>query len=141
MRRPGPAPVAASPRLPSPFRGADVKGIPMSVALKSEAGAGHWYEMSVDAVARTLSVDPLRGLPPDEVAARQARYGPNALRGAPPTPWWKLLLGQFTEGLILVLFGAAVLSLAIGEIEEAVFIAVLLVFNGLLGFWQETKAQ
>jgi Ca2+-transporting ATPase len=97
--------------------------------------------MTVEEVGRALSVDPLRGLPPDEVAARQARYGPNALRAAPPPPWWRLLLSQFTEGLILVLLGAAVLSLVIGEIEEALFIAALLVFNGLLGFWQETKAQ
>ena len=84
---------------------------------------------------------PVAGLPAAEVAARQKRHGPNALRSAPPTPWWKLLLSQFTDGLILVLMGAAVLSLVIGELEEAAFIAVLLVFNGLLGFWQETKAQ
>ncbi|GID95282.1 cation-translocating P-type ATPase [Amorphoplanes digitatis] len=100
-----------------------------------------WHAMTVDEVAETLAADAGRGLSSAEVAARQARYGPNALKSAPPTPWWRTLLAQFTDGLILVLFGAAVLSLAIGEIEEAAFIAVLLVFNGLLGFWQERQAQ
>jgi P-type Ca2+ transporter type 2C len=103
--------------------------------------AADWHTMTVDEVADALSVDVGRGLPPSEVIARQARYGPNALRSAPPVPWWRLLLSQFTDGLILVLLGAAVLSLSIGEIEEAVFIAVLLAFNGLLGFWQERQAQ
>ncbi|GAB1692006.1 HAD-IC family P-type ATPase [Krasilnikovia sp. M28-CT-15] len=97
--------------------------------------------MPVADVAQTLGVDVEQGLPAAQVTDRQARYGPNALRSAPPPPWWRLLLAQFTDGLILVLLGAAVLSLAIGEIEEAAFIAVLLVFNGLLGFWQERQAQ
>jgi Ca2+-transporting ATPase len=116
----------------------------MSVHLESEVPAvrqNDWYTMTVDDVARTLSVDVERGLPASEVAARRARYGPNALRSAPPVPWWKLLLDQFTDGLILVLLGAAVLSLSIGETEEAAFIAILLVFNGVLGFWQERQAQ
>jgi Ca2+-transporting ATPase len=78
-------------------------------------------------------VDPLRGLPPDEVAARRARYGPNALRAAPATPWWKLLLRQFTEGLILVLLGAAVLWFEIVELVGSDFIGVGQVLKGVIG--------
>jgi P-type Ca2+ transporter type 2C len=112
----------------------------MSVQIAPDAPA-EWHAMTIDEVAETLSVDTGSGLSATEVTARQARYGPNALRSAPPAPWWKLLVGQFTDGLILVLLGAAALSLLIGEIEEAVFIAVLLVVNGVLGFWQERQAQ
>ncbi|RZU54476.1 Ca2+-transporting ATPase [Krasilnikovia cinnamomea] len=116
----------------------------MTLHLESDAptaGRGGWHAMAVDDVAQALGVDVAQGLPATQVVDRQARYGPNALRSTPPAPWWRLLLAQFTDGLILVLLGAAVLSLAIGEIEEAAFIAVLLVFNGLLGFWQERQAQ
>src|SRR5262245_43367895 len=112
----------------------------MSVDLRTDV-EHCWYAMTVEEVAEALEVDLSRGLPTAEVAARQERHGPNALRSAPPTPWWRLLLSQFTDGLIVVLMGAAVLSLAIGELEEAAFIAALLVFNGLLGFWQESRAQ
>ena len=100
-----------------------------------------WHAMEVGAVAERLGVDPGRGLAPPEVATRLDRYGMNALRTAPPPPWWKLLFDQFTDGLILVLVAAAILSASIGETEEAIFIAALLVFNGLLGFWQERQAQ
>ncbi|GAB1640638.1 cation-translocating P-type ATPase [Krasilnikovia sp. MM14-A1259] len=116
----------------------------MAVQLESPApaaGGNGWHAMTVDDVAQALGVDVAQGLPAAQVSDRQARYGPNALHSAPPPPWWRLLLAQFTDGLILVLLGAAVLSLAIGEVEEAAFIAVLLVFNGLLGFWQERQAQ
>src|SRR6516165_5629893 len=97
--------------------------------------------MDVGDVASRLEVDVQRGLSQSEVTARQATYGPNALQGAPPVRWWTLLLRQFTDGLILVLVGAAALSFAVGETEEAVFIVVLLLFNGVLGFWQERQAQ
>ena len=116
----------------------------MSVQLTSDPHdlrGANWHAMTVDEVTGALAADTARGLSAAEAAARHARYGPNALRSAPPTPWWNLLLGQFTDGLILVLLGAALLSLLIGEVEEAVFIAVLLVFNGVLGFWQERQAQ
>jgi Ca2+-transporting ATPase len=100
-----------------------------------------WHALSVDEVTGRLDVEVSAGLSAAEVAARQQRYGPNALQAEPSPPWWKLMLDQFTDGLILVLIGAAILSFAIGEIEEAVFIVVLLVFNGVLGFWQERQAQ
>jgi Ca2+-transporting ATPase len=103
--------------------------------------AAPWHSLPPEQVAAELRVEPATGLSGDEAAQRLAQVGHNRLASAPPTPWWRLLVGQFTDGLILVLFGAAILSLAIGEIEEAVFIAVLLVFNGLLGFWQERQAQ
>jgi Ca2+-transporting ATPase len=100
-----------------------------------------WHALAGDRVAAAFGVEVGIGLSDQDASARLADDGPNRLVSAPPTPWWRMLVSQFTDGLILVLFGAAVLSLAIGEIEEAVFIAVLLVFNGVLGFWQERQAQ
>ena len=116
----------------------------MSVDLNptSPARTDRWYAMTVEEVARTLSVDPRAGLPPDEVAARQAAprcrtpcVRPRRRRGgsccwpsSPRVSSWCCWARRCCRWLI-------------GEIEEAVFIAVLLVFNGLLGFWQETKAQ
>jgi Ca2+-transporting ATPase len=100
-----------------------------------------WHAKTVEEVTDLLGVDVASGLSPRDLAIRQAQYGPNRLQVAPPPPWWKLLVSQFTDGLILVLIGAAILSFAAGETEEAVFIVVLLIFNGLLGFWQERQAQ
>jgi Ca2+-transporting ATPase len=100
-----------------------------------------WHALDVDAVVRRVDSDLQIGLTAADAATRLEARGPNALETAPPTPWWKLLVSQFTDGLILVLVGAGILSLVIGEVEEAAFIAVLLVFNGILGFWQERQAQ
>jgi Ca2+-transporting ATPase len=106
-----------------------------------DGGAEPWHSLEVGEVTSRLGVNIAQGLSRSEVETRRALYGPNALEAAPPEPWWRLLVRQFTDGLILVLVGAAVLSFAVGETEEAVFIVVLLVFNGVLGFWQERQAQ
>jgi Ca2+-transporting ATPase len=100
-----------------------------------------WHALTVEEVTGRLQVDVADGLSEAEVQSRHEQYGRNALESVPPPPWWRLLGSQFTDGLILVLFGAAILSFAVGELEEAIFILALLVFNGLLGFWQERQAQ
>ena len=43
--------------------------------------------------------------------------------------------------LIFILMVAAIISLAVGEVTDAIVIAVILILNGVLGFVQEWKAE
>ena len=51
-----------------------------------------------------------------------------------------LLLRQFTSPIILILIGAAVLSIFLQDVTDAVIILVIVIVSGLLGFWQEHRA-
>ncbi len=81
-----------------------------------------------------------QGLSGGEAAARLARCGPNRLSGARRATALHLLLRQFASPLVLLLAGAAALSLALRETDDALIILVILLAGGLLGFWQEWGA-
>ena len=53
----------------------------------------------------------------------------------------EVLLSQFTNGLVLVLVGAVILSVAVGHVFDAVLITVILLANGVFGFVQEYRAE
>lgn len=100
-----------------------------------------WHTQSIEEVLETLQSDPKQGLTSQEAKERGKRYGANELVRLDKTPWYLVLLRQFTDVLILILFAAAIISLVIGEITDAVTIVVIIVLNGILGFVQEYKAE
>jgi len=100
-----------------------------------------WHTLSVADVAVQLTVDPTRGLSSDEAAQRIVRYGHNEIRERPPRPPWRMFLDQFTDFMILVLIGAAIISGVIGEPPDAIAILVIVMLNGVIGFVQEYRAE
>ena len=80
------------------------------------------------------------GLGAAEVVARRARFGPNVLPRARPTPLWRVYLRQFENPLIYLLLAAAGVSVVIGEWVDALFIFAILQFNAIIGVVQERKA-
>ena len=84
---------------------------------------------------------PHRGLSPEEAAARLVRCGPNELaKGRGPSAW-RLLLGQFMSPVIGLLAAACVASALLGEYADSGAIAGIVVVIGLLGFFQEYRAE
>jgi hypothetical protein len=85
-----------------------------------------YHALDAAAVAATLGVDP----PPAdlrEAAARAERSGPNALEEAKREPVWRMVLEAFTEPFVLMLAGAGLLAVLVGEVRDG-----LLVLVGLL---------
>lgn len=93
-----------------------------------------------EAVA-ALDVLPGEGLTEDEARRRLEQAGPNRLVEAAPRSRWLLLADQFRSLLIAMLLVAALLSLAIGDLKDAVVIAVVVLLNAGLGFSQEYRAD
>jgi Ca2+-transporting ATPase len=56
-------------------------------------------------------------------------------------PAWRLLLDQFTSPMILVLLGAAAITAFIGDLKDTAVILAIVVFNGIVGFVQEYRAE
>ncbi len=99
-----------------------------------------WHTLAPEEIERILETS-AEGLPPEEAARRLEVYGPNFIEREKRTPWWKVLLHQFTDPLIYILLIAATLTLALGDYTDTgvIFAAVLL--NAIIGFTQERKAQ
>ena len=100
-----------------------------------------WHALDPAATAARLEANSACGLSAAQVGARLERHGENRLASIPPRSRWLAFLDQFKSLLILVLIGAAALAGAIGEIKDAVVILLVVVFNALLGFWQEYRAE
>ncbi len=100
-----------------------------------------WHARSTAEVLRQIESDTVRGLTTDVAQHRLASHGPNRLAEKPPRPAWRKFLDQFRSLLILILLGAAVLAGAIGDLKDAIVIAVVVLLNATLGFFQEHRAE
>ncbi|HUP53566.1 MAG TPA: HAD-IC family P-type ATPase [Longimicrobiales bacterium] len=99
-----------------------------------------WHTLPVDEVERVLAVAD-GGLTEDEAAARLLEYGFNEVEEERETPWWMLLLRQFTDPLIYILLGAAVVTLILRDYSDTGVILAVVLLNAVIGFVQERRAQ
>ena len=81
------------------------------------------------------------GLTSSEAARRLAEHGPNELAQGERTSPFIFLARQFKGAMIWLLFGACVVSAALGEVADAVAIGAILILNALVGFFQEYRAE
>jgi len=100
-----------------------------------------WWQLDIKEAVGSLSSDLTNGLSFNEAAERLKKYGPNELQATHRTSPWALLLEQFKNVLIIILFVATVLSAFLGHNVEAIAIAVIVLFAVLLGFVQEYRAE
>jgi Ca2+-transporting ATPase len=111
-----------------------------------------WHTMSAAEAASALHCDLQRGLDVDQVRERQAQFGPNELEEAPRRGFWRMLLDQFNQFLVLILIAAAVVSALIGwreyahsgdttEFIDAIAIMTIVILNAILGVVQEGRAE
>ena len=103
-----------------------------------------------EVVVSALGSDAVRGLTVAEARQRLEQYGPNRLKSAPETPWWKRLLEQFENFLVIILMVATVISAVEWLLQdpretalpyEAIVIMAIVILNALLGFIQEARAE
>lgn len=100
-----------------------------------------WHLREAHEVAQAHGVHLQHGLHDDEAARRAERHGPNELAEAAARRPWQLLAAQFTDFMILVLVGAALLSGLLGDWVDALAILVIVLLNGLVGFVQAWRAD
>lgn len=77
-------------------------------------------------------------------------HGPNVLPAPTPVPFWRLVLKQFSDTLVLILLGAAIVSFVLAIFEESehrttafvepIVILLILIANATVGVIQETSA-
>ena len=111
-----------------------------------------WYTLTAAEAAAALDTDLQKGLTAEQVRTRQAQFGPNELQEAPRRGFWRMLLDQFNQFLVLILIVAAIVSALIGwsefnrtgnttEFVDAIAIMAIVILNAILGVVQEGRAE
>ncbi len=100
-----------------------------------------WHTQNTAKACLHFSVDPERGLESADAARRLAEQGANELQEQGGVSPWRLLWGQFTSTMALILGAAALISLGIGSVRDAMTILAIVCLFTLLGFVQEYKAE
>lgn len=100
-----------------------------------------WHSMDIDSVIQVLKSSKDKGLVFEESKLRLNVYGENRIESIHKKKWYRILLRQFTDILIIILLIAAIISFLIGETADAMTILAIVVLNGILGFVQEFKAE
>lgn len=101
---------------------------------------GDWHGRDVATVLHELDSS-LVGLDDASVAQRRGAVGANELQEPAGTSPWALIWGQISSVMVLILIGAAVLSLLLGKYLEAGAIGAIVVLFTALGFSQEHRAE
>jgi P-type Ca2+ transporter type 2C len=99
-----------------------------------------WHRQPVDAVFAELGTS-MNGLDDATVVQRRDEFGPNELVEASTTSPLRLIWQQISSVMVLILIGAALLSLVLGKYLEAGAIGAIVVLFAALGFYQEYRAE
>jgi Ca2+-transporting ATPase len=100
-----------------------------------------WHTLDTSDVCSHFAVDPDCGVDSAEAARRLAGQGRNELTETGGISPWRILWEQCTSTMALILTAAAVISLAIGSIRDAVSILAIVCLFATLGFVQEYRAE
>ncbi|QQR92584.1 MAG: calcium-translocating P-type ATPase, PMCA-type [Candidatus Iainarchaeum archaeon] len=99
-----------------------------------------FYQQPIEEVLRGLKTTN-NGLSSGEAERRLGIYGKNKITLEKKIDVLGMLIGQFTELLVLVLIAAGILSALFGDITDTIAIFAIVILNGILGFLQEYKAE
>jgi len=98
-----------------------------------------WHQQSAGQVLAQLGAT-IDGLTAAEAAKRLADNGPNALKESQRVSAWRILIAQFNSLMIWILLAAGAVAGALGEWVDAITIAVIVLLNAAIGFYQEWSA-
>ncbi len=98
-------------------------------------------QWGIGETAEELKSDLHRGLRAEEAARRLERDGRNEMRAPRKKTVIESFLEQLNDPLIYVLIVAAVVSVLLKEVSDAVIIGVVVALNAVVGMLQEGKAK
>jgi P-type Ca2+ transporter type 2C len=111
------------------------------MAERRRSEGGTWHTLEAAEVLQALGTDSASGLSSEEATRRLEERGPNELEDRGGRNPWAILWEQFTSTMIVILVVAAVVSALLGDYEDSIAIAVIVVLNAALGFGQEYRAE
>ncbi len=87
------------------------------------------------------SAEEIKGLPSDIAQRRLEEEGKNVLHSKKKPGAAKIFVNQFRDCLVMILLGATVVSVILGQLYDAATIALIVMLNSALGFIQEYRTE
>jgi Ca2+-transporting ATPase len=109
-------------------------------SVRGERQMADWFEQPEAEVLAGLDSG-RQGIDSGEAQQRLKEYGENVLEEAGRLQWWQVFLAQFKDLLVIILIGAAAVSMLTGDPESAMVIFAVLLLNAVLGTVQHQKAE
>ncbi|MFT8313678.1 MAG: calcium-translocating P-type ATPase, PMCA-type [Clostridium sp.] len=100
-----------------------------------------WFNKTTEEVIKELNVDPKEGLPAEEAKKRLEKYGENKLSSKAKKTMFQIFISQLKDPMIFILLIAALISVFMREISDAIIILVVIFINGIVGTIQEFKSE
>lgn len=100
-----------------------------------------WYRKGVDEFISELDTNIENGLNSSEVESRLDKFGYNELKEEKGKGLLSKLIAQFSDFLVIILIVAAIISISVGEVQDAIVILAIVVINAFLGIYQEGRAE
>ncbi|MCD6549385.1 cation-transporting P-type ATPase [Candidatus Micrarchaeota archaeon] len=98
-------------------------------------------KLTADEVCKLAKTDPDKGLSHSETLARLKAYGKNAIQTY-SKKWYEVLVEQFVSPLVITLIAAGFITFFfLNDINDSLLIFILVLVNGIIGFFQEYKAE
>jgi P-type Mg2+ transporter len=110
----------------------------MQGASSSSSLENFWNLKQEDAFKHLSCVE--KGLSSTEAQSRLKQYGYNTFKAHSRSSAIILFLSQFKSPITILLIGAALLSMGLGDFTDAIIILVIILISSILGFWQERGA-
>ena len=99
-----------------------------------------WYQLTKEAILSKLQTTD-KGIQDIERQQRLESNGFNKIEEKQALKPWQKFLKHFTDLLMIVLLFASILKMITGDYVESAIIFLVVIINGLVGYWQERKAQ
>lgn len=96
---------------------------------------------TIEECEKQLSTSKLTGLSSEEANRRLKENGPNQLAEQKVKTPLQMFLAQLNDPMIYILMIAAVISLLLKEVSDAIIIIIVILINAIVGLIQEGKAQ
>jgi Ca2+-transporting ATPase len=103
-------------------------------------GSG-FYEQSTNSIIDYFKSNIKEGLSDGAVEQNGQKYGGNILKASNTRSILIILIGQFTDLLVIIFILTGLLDFYLGQFRDGTVLIAIVVANALIGFYQEVKAE
>ncbi len=100
-----------------------------------------WHTLTAEQTLEHWQSQADQGLSGAQIEQRRDRYGRNEIPEKARRGVGRIVLAQFSDLMILILLGAAMISGVVGDVEDTIAILVIVLLNAVIGAVQEYRAQ
>ena len=100
-----------------------------------------YYTGDIESIIKQFNTSVEEGLTEKTVLSVRQQAGKNVLKAVNSRSVYQILLGQFASPLILILMVASLSSFYLQQPRDGFILLVIIVMNGLIGFFQEWKSE